>query len=29
VRMTLGYRIEYAGRSAVISGDTPYNENVG
>ena len=28
VRPAYGYRIEFAGRSAVISGDTRYNENV-
>jgi ribonuclease Z len=28
IRPAYGYRVEYGGRSAVISGDTRYNENV-
>ena len=28
IKPAYGYRIEYAGRVAVISGDTRYNENV-
>lgn len=28
IKPAYGYRIEYKGRAAVISGDTRYNENV-
>lgn len=28
IKLSFGYRIDYAGRSVVISGDTKYNERI-